>query len=75
MQYTLREAKNKLPKLAQAALAGEDVVIVRNGIPLVRLVKINTTVATRKPGAWADLPKAGVDWDTPVSLSKDPDLQ
>jgi len=75
MQYTLREARNHLSKLAQAALAGEDVVIARNGIPLVRLVKINTPVATRKPGAWADLPKAGVDWDAPVSFSRDPDLQ
>lgn len=75
MQYTLRKAMNHLQKLVQAALAGEDVVIARNGIPLVRLVKINTPVAMRKPGAWAGLPKAGVDWDAPVSLSSDPDLQ
>jgi len=75
MQYSLSEARNQLSKLAQDALAGEDVVIARNGIPLVRLVKINTPVAMRKPGAWADLPTAAVDWDVPVSLSKDPDLQ
>ena len=77
MQYSLSEARNQLSKLAQAALSGEDVVITRNGIPLVRLVTIKTPVAMRKPGAgaWADLPAVAVDWDAPVSLSKDPDLQ
>lgn len=75
MQYTMREARNQLSKLAQAAQAGEDVVIARNGIPLVRLVKINTPMAMRKPGTWADLPKAGADWDAPVSHLDDPDLQ
>ena len=75
MQYSLSEARNQLSKLAQDALAGEDVVITRNGIPLVRLVKINTPVSMRKPGAWAGLSTAPVDWNVPVSLSKDPDLQ
>jgi prevent-host-death family protein len=75
MQYSLSEARNQLSKLAQDALAGEDVVITRNGIPLVRLVKINTPVSMRKPGAWAGLSTAAVDWNVPVSLSKDPDLQ
>lgn len=75
MQYSLSEARNQLSKLAQAALSGKDVVIIRNGIPLVRLVTINAPVAMRKPGVWADLPAIAVDWDAPVSLSKDPDLQ
>jgi antitoxin (DNA-binding transcriptional repressor) of toxin-antitoxin stability system len=75
MQNSLSEARNQLSKLTQAALAGEDVVIARNGIPLVSLVKVNTPDTMRKPGAWADLPTAAVDWDVPVSLSKDPDLQ
>jgi antitoxin (DNA-binding transcriptional repressor) of toxin-antitoxin stability system len=37
MQYSLSEAMNKLSKLAQDTLAGEDVVIARNGIPLVQV--------------------------------------
>jgi len=66
MQYNMLEAKKQLSKLVQAALAGEDVVIARNGIPVVRLEKkINMPDAMRKPGEWADLPKAGVDWDSP----------
>lgn len=75
VQYNMREAKNQLSKLVQAVLAGGDVVIARNGIPAARLVKINTPDATRKPGAWADLPKAEEDWCAPVSHSNDPDLQ
>ena len=75
MQYNMREARNQLSKLVQAVLAGGDVVIARNGIPAARLVKVNTPDAMRKPGAWADLPKADEDWDAPISYSKDPDLQ
>ena len=73
MQYNMREARNKFSKLVQSALSGKDVVIARNGIPAVSLVKINTLEAIRKPGAWVDLPKADADWDAPVSHSKDPD--
>ncbi len=49
----------------QAALAGEDVVIANNGVPVVRLVKIGAQNKVRKPGAWASLPKAKADWDAP----------
>jgi prevent-host-death family protein len=41
----LHQAKNSLPRLVERALAGEDVVIARNGEPLVRLV----TLAKRAP--------------------------
>lgn len=41
MQYNMCEARNQLSRLAQAVLAGEDVVIARNGIPVTRLVRIN----------------------------------
>ncbi|MDO8412284.1 MAG: type II toxin-antitoxin system prevent-host-death family antitoxin [Gallionellaceae bacterium] len=75
MQYNIREAKNQFSKLVQAVLAGRDVVIARSGSPVVRLVKINTPDAMRKPGAWAGLPKVEVDWVAPVSRLKDSDLQ
>lgn len=67
MQYNMREARNQLSKLVQAVLAGGNVVIARNGIPAARLVKVNTPDTMRKPGAWADLPKADEDWDAPIS--------
>ena len=65
MQCNMLEAKSQLSKLVKAALAGEDVVIANKGVPVVRLVRITKTTAARKPGAWARLPKAAADWDSP----------
>lgn len=56
MQCNIPEAQNQLFKLVQAAMDGEDVVIVNQGIPLVRLVKIENPPGHRQPGARADLP-------------------
>jgi len=67
MQCNMLEAKNQLSKLVQAALAGENVVIANKGVPVVRLVKIGAHDVARKPGAWAVLPKAKADWDTPAT--------
>lgn len=67
MQCNMLEAKNQLSKLVQAALAGEEVVIANKGVPVVRLVKVGAQDSTRKPGAWAALPKAKADWDSPAT--------
>jgi prevent-host-death family protein len=67
MQCNMLEAKSQLSKLVQAALAGEDVVIANKGVPVVRLVKVGARDFARKPGAWAELPKADADWDSPAT--------
>ena len=67
MQCNMREAKNQLSKLVQAALAGEDVIIANKGVPVVRLVKVGAQDFARKPGAWSGMPKAKADWDTPAT--------
>lgn len=67
MQCNMLEAKSQLSKLVQAALAGEDVVIANKGVPVVRLVKVGKPGNARKPGAWARLPKAKADWDSPAA--------
>lgn len=64
MQLNMLDAKNQLSKLVQAAIAGEDVVIANNGVPVVRLVKIGARTVARKPGAWAALPRPKRDWDS-----------
>lgn len=46
----MHEAKSTLSRLVERALAGEDVVIARNGTPLVRLVPIPTKSKPRVPG-------------------------
>ena len=47
----MHQAKTSLSRLVQRALGGEDVVIARNGEPLVRLVPISKPArAPRVPG-------------------------
>jgi prevent-host-death family protein len=46
----MHQAKTSLSRLVERALAGEDVVIARNGQPLVRLVPIPQKREPRIPG-------------------------
>lgn len=47
----VHEAKTNLSKLIARAERGEDVVIARGKIPVVRLVAITTAKNRRRPGA------------------------
>ncbi|OGA22654.1 MAG: hypothetical protein A3I02_11950 [Betaproteobacteria bacterium RIFCSPLOWO2_02_FULL_67_26] len=40
MRLNILEAKNRLSELVRAACAGKEVVIARNGQPMVRLVPV-----------------------------------
>jgi prevent-host-death family protein len=53
-QYSVADAKNKLPELIDRALKGEDVVITRHGTPVVELK------AVRPPAK--PVTKAALDW-------------
>ena len=46
----MHQAKSSLSRLVERALAGEDVVIARNGEPLVRLVPVPKQREPRVPG-------------------------
>lgn len=46
----MHQAKSSLSRLVERALAGEDVVIARNGKPLVRLVPVLQERKPRIPG-------------------------
>lgn len=45
MQFTVHEAKTNLSKLIRLALAGEEVIIARGNVPVVKL----TPVVEEKP--------------------------
>jgi prevent-host-death family protein len=51
-QVNVYEAKTRLSQLLDQALAGEDVIIARNGKPVVQLVPVQRTPVRRQPGAW-----------------------
>jgi prevent-host-death family protein len=46
----MHEAKTSLSRLVERALAGEEIVIARNGKPLVKLVPVATEKRPRVPG-------------------------
>jgi prevent-host-death family protein len=46
----MREAKTLLSRLVVRALAGEEIVIARNGQPLVKLVPVPKELKPRVPG-------------------------
>ncbi len=46
----MHQAKTTLSRLVERALAGEDVIIGRNGKPLVRLVPVPKKAEPRVPG-------------------------
>ena len=52
----MHEAKTKLPQLVAAVEAGEEVVIARNGVPVVDLVKHVAPTYSRQPGSFRQSP-------------------
>jgi prevent-host-death family protein len=58
----MHEAKTELSKLVERALAGEDVVIARAGVPVVRLVPV-ARLGQRVLGQWRGKVKMAADFD------------
>ena len=61
----MHEAKTDLSRLVERALAGEDVVIARAGVPVVRLVPVAKT-GQRVLGQWRGKVKLADDFDAPL---------
>jgi prevent-host-death family protein len=61
----MHEAKTELSRLVERALAGEDVVIARAGVPVVRLVPVAVR-GKRKLGQWKGRVTLPDDFDAPL---------
>lgn len=48
----LHEAKTNLSKLVELVTKGQEVIICRAGVPVAKLVAIDTTKKKREPGTW-----------------------
>lgn len=48
--FNMHQAKTSLSRLVERALAGEEIVIARNGEPLVKLVPVPKERKPRVPG-------------------------
>lgn len=59
----MHQAKTSLSRLVEKALAGEEVVIARNGEPLVRLVPVVKPSKPRVPGRMKGQISIATDFD------------
>lgn len=59
----IQAAKTHLSRLVEQALAGEDVVIARDNVPMVRLVPVDRPAARRQFGAHSELGPIGSAFD------------
>ncbi len=64
MQVNMLDAKNRLSRLVQAVLDGEEVILARNGEPVARITRYLPTKSPRKPGALRGLIRMSPDWDS-----------
>ena len=66
MQVNMYEAKTKFSRLVAKALAGEEVIIAKNGKPVVRLTSIVAPLGTRTPGLSRGEANVGEKFDAPL---------
>jgi prevent-host-death family protein len=59
----MHEAKTTLSRLVKRALAGEEVVIAKDGKPLVKLVPIRVPEASHQPGRLRGRLRMAPDFD------------
>ena len=64
MELGIREVKNELSKLIDAAMAGTDVVITKHGKPLVRLVPATQSTHKSRGRSCLNDVKLPVNWDS-----------
>ncbi len=67
MEFDVHEAKTKLSRLIEKALAGEEVIIIKAGHPAVRLMPIADRKRKKVLGSAAGLVKFKKGWDAPLT--------
>jgi prevent-host-death family protein len=62
----LYEAKTNLSQLVDQAASGEEIIIAKNGVPMARLVPLESRRAPRVPGGWEQGVVIADDFDAPL---------
>ena len=65
-RVTITEAKARLSELIDLAAAGDEVLITRRGVPVVRLVAERAHPPRRLFGLYAGQIEIGPDFDDPI---------
>ena len=66
VEVNVHEAKTHLSRLLEQALAGEEVIIMRSGRPLVRLTPVESAPMHRKLGTAKGVFVVPDDFDAPL---------
>ena len=66
MLVNIHDAKTRFSKLINQALQGEEIVIARDGKPLIRLVPFSEEPQIRKGGQFNGLIQISDDFDAPL---------
>ena len=66
MKVNIHEAKTQFSKLVERALSGEEIIIAKNGNPLLTLVPIANQNKNRIPGLSSGKGKIAKDFDAPL---------
>jgi len=72
MEFDIREAKTDLSRLIERALAGDEVIIVEGGMPLVRLTPIEPVRPALGSAKGQIVLKPG--WDAPLTDAEIEDI-
>jgi prevent-host-death family protein len=66
VQVNMHEAKTRLSQLVELVKRGERVVIARDGVPVVELVRLEPGQVNRRGGQWQGKARIGPDFDAPM---------
>lgn len=66
MVINVHEAKTHFSRLLERAVAGEEIIVARNGTPLVRLTPVAAPEAGRTAGLSKGEIKISEDFDAPL---------
>ena len=62
----LKEVKDRLGNLIDAAMSGEEILITEDHQPVLKLVRVTQPAGRRKAGSAKGLIKLAVDFDAPL---------
>ena len=62
----ISQAKTHLSRLVEEAAAGEEIVIVKHNRPVARLVALQPSTRSRRPGGWEGKVWMADDFDAPL---------
>ncbi|MEH1944753.1 MAG: type II toxin-antitoxin system prevent-host-death family antitoxin [Nostoc sp.] len=67
----LTEASKNLPDLIEAALSGEEIIIIKDNQPVVKLTPVSPVKRPRQPGSAKGLITISDDFDEPLEDFKE----